>query len=644
MNRLIRLLALLTAVVGSGVLAGSPARAGSPSGVVTGVECELEIFAVDQTSDQKKLLFSDTIQFVNGLRTTGFLVSFSTDIEFVRVDSSGVTFNVHTVTLGPQVSTNARTFSVEYGLPATLQPIIGKNDSRFALVVTPMAMIDIDTSFCSYNHAQKGLFKLSPTAHMDLYYVPGTFGEYYWTLARGVLEENYERMQQIFNFNLPGKYNIYLAPCALHSIIWDKRFGTAVDPTRSSAYAIYNGGFSTLDPFISSHTIMLRNFGYAPIFLSEGLANFLSFAVFDMKGIVLDGSNLPLRGLLDSYNYYEADPIIAERTSACFVRYLIRTYDFDRFRDLYKEADDLSLASKIESTYGLEIEQLEERWLHYIDTLQFSFDRLLLHTNLSEALFNFPMMLKYARVLTSVVDTPTDSVRSLELLKQAYFFNGDYFNAIETQKKLLQLRNDPTAWTSLGIYNMMNGFYDNALSDLLTARSLDSNNALIDFNLALSHRLRGDSAAAIKLLTEIVDRDRPGTAQGESRILLGEMLKASKNKEDRALAITYFKQAQTIFQNASQARPSSPIFRMWIGISWLGLGDTESAYDYLQTALFLETRPFYLGMINLWLGKLADLLDSRETARDYYSLVISSPSAAYHRDEARQYLQSPYRD
>lgn len=631
MNRLIILLVLLI------VTAGSPAKA------VTGVECELEVFAIDQTTKQQRLLFSDTIQFVNGLRKSGFLVSFSTDIEFERVDSSSVSFNVHAVTLGPQVSTNARSFSVEYGLPARLEPIIGKNNSRFALVITPLSMIDIDTTFCSYNHAQKGLFKISPTAHMNLYYVPGTFGEYYWTLARGVLEENFDRMQQIFHFNLPGKYNIYLAPCALQSIIWDKRFGTSVDPTRSSGYAVYNRGLSTLDPFISAHTIMLRNFGYAPVFLSEGLANFLSFAVFDMKEIVSSGSNIPLSSLIDSYNYYETDPIIAERTSACFVRYLIRTYNFDKFMEMYKQANDLNLASKIEATYGLEIEQLEEQWLHYVDTLQLPYDRLLLHANLSEALFNFPMMLKFARVLTSVATTPTDSVRSLELLKQAYFFNGDYFNAIEIQKSLLKLRNDPPSWTSLGIYNMMNGFYEDARSDLLTARSLDSSNTLIDFNLALNSRLLGDTVTAFELLTKIVDTDQPGTAQGESRVLLAEMLMASKDKDDRALAITYLTRAQAMFDRASQAQPSSPLFRMWIGIAYMGLGDTELAFDFLQAALFLETRPFYLGMINLWLGKLADQLDDHVTAGDYYNLVIGSKSAAYHQEEAARYLENPYR-
>jgi hypothetical protein len=58
--------------------------------------------------------------------------------------------------------------------------------------------------------------------------------------------------------------------------------------------------------------------------------------------------------------------------------------------------------------------------------------------------------------------------------------------------------------------------------------------------------------------------------------------------------------------------------------------------------LFLESRPFYIGMINLWLGKAADLRNKRELARKHFSEVMAVPSAAYHQDEAQKYLDSPY--
>jgi len=75
----------------------------------------------------------------------------------------------------------------------------------------------------------------------------------------------------------------------------------------------------------------------------------------------------------------------------------------------------------------------------------------------------------------------------------------------------------------------------------------------------------------------------------------------------------------------------------------LGLGETGNANNHLQTALFLETRPFYLGMINLWLGKAADVMKDHAVACGFYEKVLSLPSAEYHQQEAKKYLDNPYR-
>jgi hypothetical protein len=48
-------------------------------------------------------------------------------------------------------------------------------------------------------------------------------------------------------------------------------------------------------------------------------------------------------------------------------------------------------------------------------------------------------------------------------------------------------------------------------------------------------------------------------------------------------------------------------------------------------------------MIYLWLGKTADVLNDRSAAQSYYERVLALPSAHYHQEEAREYLDSPYR-
>jgi len=74
----------------------------------------------------------------------------------------------------------------------------------------------------------------------------------------------------------------------------------------------------------------------------------------------------------------------------------------------------------------------------------------------------------------------------------------------------------------------------------------------------------------------------------------------------------------------------------------LGLDDAANAYNHLQVALFLETRPFYQGLTTLLLGKTADVMGERELAREYYGQVLALPAAAYHQAEAQKYLDEPY--
>ena len=608
-----------------------------------GVRCALEVSQFDSTQNKDITLFADTSEFVKGMTSSGFLVAFSTDIEFTEIDTASSRFTVHSVTLGRQARNYSKAFTVQYGLPARLGPIEGKNGAEYLLKVTPLEPVEIDTTGCSLDQNAQGDFIFSPSANLDIYYMKGSLGEAYFNVAKWLLEDTYRRMMELYKFNLPGKYNIYLAPCPLYTINWDKPFGTSSDPTRSTGYCLFSKRFNTLDPFVIAHPAILRNFGYAPIFLTEGLASFLSFPAFDMKKIVAGGRTVPIRDLLDTYKYYTADPQVADRSSASFVRYLVRQYNFGTFKSVYEMADDLNLARTIEETYGKSIEELESEWLHYVDTVRLDRSKIAMHKDIAEALFNYPRMLEYARALLDESISFGDSLDAYQSLATAHFLAGDYFNAIEMQKILVDMSGEPKDWMSMAVYEMMNGFYDEARSNILTARSLDSNDVLIKFNLALSYQVAGEENQAAEVLTEIIaGDDLAAGAQGESRVMLAEILRKSDSEEDRRQAETYFAAARDHFARSVQQQPTIPLFQIWLGQAYLGLNDPTNAYNHLQVASFLETRPFYQGLSLLLLGKTADLLGERETARDFYGQVLAMSSAAYHQEEARKYLDEPY--
>jgi len=146
-------------------------------------------------------------------------------------------------------------------------------------------------------------------------------------------------------------------------VIWDSRFGQVSDPTRNNSFGLFTRELNTADPFVVIHTSLLRQYGYAPPFLSEGWAGYLSFAYYDMKKIIKENRNVPITKLLNTYDYLTADPTLADRTASTFVKYLIDQYGFEKFRDLYKESHDLNLAGKFEEVYAKTAADIELGWL-----------------------------------------------------------------------------------------------------------------------------------------------------------------------------------------------------------------------------------------------------------------------------------------
>ena len=605
-----------------------------------GVECALDVYQQDSVGNGV-LLYTDTSWFVENLPSSGFLVAFSVELEFQEIDSTTCSFTVHAVTLGPLAANYSRQYRVEYGLPARLEGISGKNSADYTLVLTPVKRIDIDTAHCSFVHRAEGQFKFDPSGHLDIYYVPNSFGDFYWNVTKGLMEERYRVFKAMNNFNLPGKYSLYLCPCPMFSVIWDKRFGTMVDPTRNVAFTLYNRDV-TADPFVILHASVYRHYGYAPAFLTEGLASYLSFAAFEMRQMVAQETNIPLADLLNTYAYFTADPALADRTSATFVKYLIDQYKIETFLTAYERADDLNLRQTLEDVYGKPLAELESEWLHYVDTVNISPDQLRYFTGLAESMFDYNMMFHYSGALLGQAATKADSIGALGNLVRAAFSRGDYYAATQYEEQLAGMTDSVSRyWMSLGSYQMMNGLYDDAAVSLTRAQTLDSTDSFVTFNRALLALYTGDKATARDLLAVVIYRG--GGPQAEARVLLGYLLRESEREEDRALAAQYFSEAINYLAQTIRGGTASATAHLGTGIASLGLDDTGNAHDFLRSALLLETRPFYIGMANLWLGKVADVRGEHDVARDYYGAVISGASAEYHQQEARRLTDEPYR-
>lgn len=606
-----------------------------------GAKCRLALYQLDQGTQENVLLFEDTSVFVKDLLATGFVGPFSMEIEFKEIDSILVAFEVHIVTLGPPTNTFSRSFTMEYDLPARLSGIESKNGSSYTLIITPLARTEVSDA-CVIDYRDVKTFTSMPSAFMDIYFMPSSLGDYNWESVRGYLDFEYRRYQTFANFSLPGKTLVYLCPCAAYSVIWDKRFGMAVDPTRNNVFAIVDKGINTADPFIITYVSLLRNYGYAPPFLAEGLANIFSLALYDCKQIMKDDPSFSLRPLLNTHNYYTTDPRIADRTSAGFVKYIVGTYGLSKFLDLYRAADDLNIEEKMESIYALPFDTLQEQWKHWLDTVSIHPREYAAAAGLAEQLFNYSLMSEHARNFLGNAASRGDSVEAFRLARKASFSLGDYYGAEEMQN--LIVANDTLralSWMTRGSYRMMNGDYEKALDDFQKAATIDTSNQMIKFNLALNHLYRADSVTARDILFTNISQAKGASAQGESRIFLAGILNKTGDSTQKETARRYLQETVAMYQQALSVNRSSPTGYMWLGMALTELGEPDLALEYLQVADFMEMRPFYGGMINLWLGKAYHALEQNDKAREHFSKVLSVASADYHQREARTYLEQP---
>jgi len=606
-----------------------------------GVKCELSVYQYDKSLQEDVLVYEDTSVFASDIAATGFIGPFSLEIEFEKFDTAGVVFNVHVATLGPPVNTYSRLFTMEFALPARVSGIEGKNGTRYTLVVTPLSIVELDQD-CPYDHRGADVFEFTPSAYMDIYYVPTSLADYHWESVRNYLDFSYRQFMTFAKFTLPGKMLVYLCPCPSYSVIWDQRFGMAVDPTRNTAFAIYNEHNNGADPFVVTHTALLRNYGYAPPFLSEGLANYFALAVPDMRQLLNDQPDFSVETLLGTLAYLKSDPFVADRTSACFSRYLVNRFSLDKVMEVYRSADDVNLKQTIESILGQSFSQLEEDFKQWVDTVSVEPTDYVAAAGLAEQMLNYPLMLRQAERFFEAAATKRDSARAYGLLTRAYFNNGDYYGATDAQTRLLEMGDpDPKRLMGRASYRMMNGYYDEAKQDLEAAYALDTLDQTVKFNLARNYIYRGDETTARELLMGNFRMGKDATAQAETRIFLAQILEKSGDSTDVRVAAGLYQQAISMYERTLQVQRSSATQYMWLGIAWLGLDDAAAAIDYLRIADFLETRPYYSGMIHLWLAKAYLRSGMEADARAHFAKVLATASADYHQREARTYLEQP---
>ncbi|HSG98890.1 MAG TPA: tetratricopeptide repeat protein, partial [candidate division Zixibacteria bacterium] len=501
-------------------------------------------------------------------RFSAFVANFSLELTVGAVDSQRVDINAFLATVGSRPDSRTKRFLMELELPAVIDNIRGKAGATYKLRLIPRAYTDIEVGACEYDHRDSGSFKHDPTAYFDLYYVPQSLGDYHWNKVKQLLEGDFRPFREAFDITMPGKIHYFMYPCPTPTIAWDSRFGYYIDPTRLQAHVVYNHEYMGANVLVANLTQLLRVSGYAPPFLAEGLASYFYFNDYETLLAKEQGKLLPLADLLTTWGYYSADPTLAAAQAGSFCRFLADTRGIERFRALYKESDDLTIAGQFIEQYGEPITALESAWLAHLDTLQPTRKQFLKRSGI-EAAFGSP------RRALDVLETAlrwdgsiSDTLNTMENMAPYYAELGLYDLALRTYQALFDAAPESSTNRSryllrVGYYNMLTGELERARENFTALAQMDSTQAPVArYNLARTALLAGDTTGALADLERMrIEKIEP-LLQAEVTLTLAYIYGQPGSFADPDTAAVRFRQAYSAANYLVTNAPTQPLHRL----------------------------------------------------------------------------------
>jgi tetratricopeptide (TPR) repeat protein len=510
-----------------------------------------------------------------------------------------------------------------------------RGDSYFRIRLT-FDSLGNRSADCEYRFSDSS-FVFDPSARYDFYYVKNSLGDFRWNEIRDAFETEVKKVQTIYNFQDQNKINFYISPCALPDIGWDARWDGALDYSRNNLFAHFTHDANALFPQMVYLLKFMRDWGYAPALLQEGISSTLEMADMYAKDY-LRNKKLPRMSKLGiSRAYRKIDRTVSAYAAGSFVSHLIRTRGLDTFRQFYRAATDLTLPQTFQTVYGKPMDTVEGEWRAYLDTLTFGAGALQYYLGRSQSLLKTDDMTLYAEKWLKVSG---DTAVAGPTLANLYYTFGDYAKAEKIFGYLA--RHDTTGITaSVYFANMLltDGKITEAENLYRKVATTDTSEYYATQKLGQIEHYRGNYPRAIEYLRQTIARNKVAANGVDLDIALGDAF-AAMNQADSSSK--YFQSALDNAKLLIGSYNNNPLHHLRAGRAALRLGSPKLALDYLDLAFFLEERMFYIGQILLARGEAHDLLREREAARAEYRKVLSNPTAFFDRQLAERFLKTPY--
>ena len=544
--------------------------------------------------------------------------------------------NLSLITLPPQPQTILKEVLAKNKATFLLGEIEVKSGRTFQVYLTPQ-ITDLPQLECSLDIRDKAKEEWDelPSAHFFYRYILNSLADLQWAKIKDHTEPEYKRFRDTFGFTQPAmdRMEYYLLPCQVNEIAWDDRFNIGLDPTKNKIYTIYTLFKKSLDSPSIGFLLFYRLWGYAPPLLAEGAGNYFSLSHHYAKKLIASKQNVPLATLKTTLDYRKQPQDAAFWEASSFVRFLIKSYDLDKFKTLYQKATDLTLDQTIEDVYQKNLSTLEKEWISYLKTQQDSISDYYFVTGMKMSNGHYDTAIELYRDMLGIFGNDPGILRSLAYV---YYLKGEYDESEKLYRQVLSGDSLNLEYLqTLGNIAAITGKFDKAIKYYLKVSSLDSTYVNAYIKLAEIQANHGDLLSAKNNLEKAEKQKLDSQNQTEIYSGLGticrKLSETDSAQENFNKALFYGRRFVVEF-------PDSPISYLRLGESFFNIGEIDSALHFYHIAEFLENKPLYRGKVLLALGKAYQKKNENAKAADYFRDILNIPSGFEEKKEAQEYL------
>jgi tetratricopeptide (TPR) repeat protein len=527
--------------------------------------------------------------------------------------------------LGPKYNTMNYNIRLAIGDSISLPPLPVKDNitARYALaILDDTTTIDISEPPL----ADSMVWGMSESVHYTTRWMRGSLADFLWNVKMGYLERIYDNFRNSFSLTSSEKIEYIFHPGPADSFYINPARDYAIQPRKMRIDVIFGHERDGVMPDAAAELLIYKLWGYGPRWMAAGFAgyygdNFLRLRKFADR---LNAVNLGLQLADEAWVDTDTGRIV----TGALARWLVDSEHPAQFMELYRNSTSPDFAVKFTEVYGRDLESVLADFITHARGYKPQPGELAYYASLYMDQGDYAAARGYFEELVAQKDAEGD--RFWQPLKISQFWLGDYDEASKSISSIAGYRCDPLnnvieiakSGKPLFVYGLCITLSSTRPAELYTT-------------MASYHLDEGNVAMAESMLVQIKDE---GRSTPEYFIEAGRLNLMKGQPADSLLG-----QAAAMALSRAAQTPHDPINYLVAGQALALMGDYGMAQENLETAHFLETRPYFLGQVLLELGKLSDLKGERDRAREYYDEVSSINAGAYQKALTKRYLETKYK-